>query len=98
MRFSSVVLPAPFGPITPRNSPRSTPNDRSRTACRPPKLRVRDATLSIAGHLADEGFLHPARRQQGGGAVTLHDAPRADHVAPRSDAKRRAGILFHQKN
>src|SRR5512141_2010082 len=37
--FTSVVLPAPFGPIRPRTSPVATDNVTSRSACRPEKWR-----------------------------------------------------------
>src|SRR5690606_1269503 len=39
-----VVLPAPLGPIRPRISPSSTWNDRSATAAKPPKKRLRSST------------------------------------------------------
>src|SRR5690606_33609028 len=38
-RLRVVVLPAPLGPIIAKISPRSTSNDSSLTAAKPPKLR-----------------------------------------------------------
>ena len=38
--LNSVVLPAPFGPMTPQISPASTSNDTSSTATRPRKRLV----------------------------------------------------------
>ena len=52
MRLSSVVLPAPLGPMTPRNWCRFTANDRLSVATRPPKLRVRLRTSSIGSEVA----------------------------------------------
>src|SRR6202012_3868347 len=43
MVLTSVVLPAPFGPISPSTSPRLIPSVTPRRACKPPKRR---ATLS----------------------------------------------------
>src|ERR1700753_1360216 len=43
MVLTSVVLPAPFGPISPSTSPRLIPSVTPRSACKPPKRR---ATLS----------------------------------------------------
>ncbi|EKD60196.1 MAG: hypothetical protein ACD_54C00895G0001 [uncultured bacterium] len=40
-RSNIVVLPAPFGPIRPRISPRATASDMPSTAATPPKRLVR---------------------------------------------------------
>src|SRR6185312_4037705 len=45
---NSVVLPAPFGPITARISPSRTSNDTRSTAVRPPKLLLSSRTSRIA--------------------------------------------------
>src|SRR6202012_4563873 len=37
--LTSVVLPAPFGPINPSTSPRLIPSVTPRSACKPPKRR-----------------------------------------------------------
>src|SRR5438552_5345297 len=47
-----VVFPAPFGPSRPKTSPRSTENDTSRQAGRPPNDLV-SPFASIAGNAAD---------------------------------------------
>ena len=47
IRLKTVVLPAPFGPISPRISPCCNSNDRSETARKPPKsLRKLDTSSS----------------------------------------------------
>src|SRR4051812_49229218 len=46
MTLSSVVLPAPFGPITPNVSPWRTPNVTPSSAVSPPKRFVTDRTAS----------------------------------------------------
>ena len=43
IRSNSVVLPAPFGPMSPTTSPGATVNDTSSTARMPPKRRPRHA-------------------------------------------------------
>src|SRR5579864_6876794 len=47
-RLNSVVLPAPFGPISPTISPSRTANETPSTARSPPKVRERPATSSTA--------------------------------------------------
>ena len=44
-----VVLPAPFGPMSPTTSPGCTSKLTSSTATTPPKRTVRSATVSVAG-------------------------------------------------
>src|SRR5579883_2391464 len=46
MRLSTVVLPAPFGPIRPCTLPCSTPNDTSSAARTPPNVRVTRSSAS----------------------------------------------------
>jgi len=46
-RRKSVVLPAPFGPMRPTSSPRSTAIETSSTACTPPKAIERPLPSSI---------------------------------------------------
>src|SRR5262250_1843803 len=43
-----VLLPEPFGPISPRISPFATSNDTLLTAVKPPKRLVNPSTVSIA--------------------------------------------------
>src|SRR5437763_9438795 len=52
-QLKSVVLPAPFGPMSPRISPRLTTNDTSSRARTPPKCTETWATSSsgISGDL-----------------------------------------------
>src|SRR5947209_963460 len=46
IRLKVVVLPEPFGPISPRISPGCTANDTSLTAVKPPNRLVRPDTSS----------------------------------------------------
>src|SRR5213083_1572728 len=46
MRRKNVVLPAPFGPMIERSSPRRTPTDTCLTAMRLPNARVRSRVSS----------------------------------------------------
>src|SRR5262245_47519719 len=48
MQLNTLVLPAPFGPISASNSPRSTLSDRPSSTTRPPKRSVRLSTSSSA--------------------------------------------------
>src|SRR5580704_14285300 len=46
MQLSTLVLPAPFGPISASSSPASTCSDTSLRTARPPKLSERCSTAS----------------------------------------------------
>ena len=48
MQLNSVVLPAPFGPITPSTSPPATPSETLSSAVIPPKRTVTPCTASAA--------------------------------------------------
>src|SRR3954466_5629719 len=69
-RLTSVVLPAPFGPITAWISPTVSSSDTSFTATRPPKrlvsAAVRSAVSAIAAlrHYLIEQRLHAAGKRQ----------------------------------
>src|SRR5277367_3621963 len=65
MRFSSVVLPEPFGPKMPRISCSPIWKDTSETATSPPKRRVRFCTSSSTAQ-GREGAKETARQQQDG--------------------------------
>ena len=45
-QLNSVVLPEPFGPISPRISPSRTSNDTPLSAMKPPNCFVRPVTVS----------------------------------------------------
>src|SRR5258707_3945594 len=49
MRLAAVLLPAPFGPISPVILPRATVNEQSSTARRPPKALTRCCTSNRMG-------------------------------------------------
>src|ERR1041384_1014581 len=48
MQLSTLVLPAPFGPISANSSPRATRSDTRSSTCRPPKRNDNASTLSSA--------------------------------------------------
>src|SRR4051812_27284831 len=56
-----VDLPAPFGPRTPKISPRSTVSETSRTATRRPKVRDRFSALTMGSALIVCSGLRPPR-------------------------------------
>src|SRR3981081_2535164 len=58
MRFTSVVLPAPFGPMRPNASPGGITRSTAFTATTPPKRLVRPAASSNIGR---PDLLQPAR-------------------------------------
>src|SRR5688500_181767 len=52
-RRRSVVLPAPFGPKTARQSPGARENETPATACLDPKARAMSATSTIGAPVAE---------------------------------------------
>src|SRR5437660_1624072 len=48
MQFNTLVLPAPFGPISANSSPRSMESETRSSTCSPPKRRLSDETASSA--------------------------------------------------
>src|SRR5215203_3014624 len=48
MQLSTLVLPAPFGPISANSSPAATANDTPSSTVSPPKRRLSAATSSSA--------------------------------------------------
>src|SRR5688500_2258371 len=74
MQLKAVVLPAPFGPISPTISYSLTSRLKSWSACRPPKRIDRSRTSST-----DTGALHSA------GAVVLRvqESVHVEGLAPR---------------
>src|SRR5436305_5001541 len=48
IQLSTLVLPAPFGPIRANNSPRLTRSETRSSTCRPPKRSVNSSTSSSA--------------------------------------------------
>ena len=53
--LKSVVLPAPFGPITPTTSPRPTLNDTPASAANPPNMTLTSRTTRPAGSASATG-------------------------------------------
>jgi hypothetical protein len=51
MQLNSVVLPEPFGPISPRISPSRTSKETPLSAVNPPKRLVTPATLSMSARV-----------------------------------------------
>src|ERR1700681_4732960 len=48
MQLSTLVLPAPFGPMSAKSSPGSAANETSSSTTRPPNRKVRRSTASSA--------------------------------------------------
>src|ERR1700716_2972653 len=61
--LTSVVFPAPLGPIKPKMVPSSISRDTSSTACTPPKLRL--TLVSCSRALTHSPARPPARRDDG---------------------------------
>src|SRR6266480_6672902 len=76
-RFTSVVLPAPLGPIKPKMVPCSISRDTSSTACTPPNDRL--TLLSCSSALTRSPARPPARRDDG------EAAPADDALRPEDD-------------
>src|SRR6185437_4087958 len=80
----SVVLPAPFGPSNPKNSPASTRRSTSQSACTSPKRLATPATWT-AGTEGGVAFIEerrtPARRPASGEQRldAVDDGERAQH-------------------
>ena len=76
----SVVLPAPFGPISPTTSPGWTSSDASRHGDDPAELHVdvADAQRDRCDRFALDG-----RERRRGSLRPLHDAPDPREQAPR---------------
>ena len=85
MTLNAVVLPAPFGPISPEICPASTSNDTPSRATMPPKRSVMSLTDSNVA-TAPERLL--ARRDRGNraryGSLGAHSA--ASPIAPARSA------------
>src|SRR6478735_5133165 len=75
MTLTSVVLPAPFGPIRPYIEPRSTSSDTPSTARTPPKCLW---TLS-SRRSTDPSLPRPPARPHDGQSTTAYDPLRPEH-------------------
>src|SRR5271156_168299 len=92
IRLSSVVLPEPFGPISPKTSPGETARDMSLTATNPPNAFVKPSTSSNAAMIS----ALPGRARQDPGPAVFDRAgdPAREHDRPRQpgpDAVQRSG-------
>src|SRR5438876_4057640 len=76
-RFTSVVLPAPLGPIKPKMVPSSISRDTSSTACTPPNDRL--TLVSCSNALTRPPARPPARRDDG------EATPADDALRPEDD-------------
>src|SRR5438309_2534424 len=85
IRLKSVVLPAPFGPITLTISPSSTPRSRSDTTASPPN-ESETPRSSSSGASATSDDLHSPLAQQ---AVRPQDHQRDQDQAEHDEAHRR---------
>src|ERR1700761_6091246 len=94
MVLTSVVLPAPFGPINPSTSPRLIPSVTPRSACNPPKRRATAFRRKISSASSDmlglsEQHAWPQRdqsvrqeQQQQNDQYAEHTGVELDVVAP----------------
>src|SRR6478736_5749950 len=81
MQLKTVVLPAPFGPISAVISPRRTSNETSSTAVRPPKRMVKWSIVSSGSE-----FINAIRRPS---AVAFFDQRRGNAAAlPKRNRRR----------
>src|SRR5437016_5975532 len=92
MRLTSVVLPAPFGPISARRAPRSRVSSMSRATRSAPKLLLRPRIsrtgvvmrVLVAGR-ADYSLTRPQKPPQGGQIIEADQAIAVDHLERRED-------------
>ena len=88
MQFTNVVLPAPFGPRTPRISPRRIVRSTPSTAARPPNFFV----MPVATRMGSPGI---ARR--GRGTALIRSTRWARTFARRSDARNGRSPPFRRR-
>src|SRR4051812_20546193 len=114
MQFSTLVLPAPFGPIKASSSPASTCSDTSVSTVRPPNRSDKRSTASsamrmllpqraiaaalLAAGLPQIGPLDLAPAAQLGGGPLQRDAAVLEHVTVVGDRQRHADILLHKQD
>src|SRR5580658_9861667 len=66
--LNSVVLPAPFGPMSPVTPPVGTEMDTSLSTWAPPKaMHTSDTSRAGIGHSFDSGYAADRRRRRRGG-------------------------------
>src|SRR3954469_1656536 len=88
-----VDLPAPFGPSTPKISPRSTVSETSRTATRRPKVRDRFSVLTMGSAVIVCSGLRPPRLATHYKARSSRSSARLrGHVPVQSGERWRAGV------
>src|SRR3954454_18499111 len=80
-RLNSVVLPAPFGPISAVMAPRCTSMWSTSTAVRPPKVRFTPSTTRIGSGLATPGSVATPSVQDGARVSEVTDR----HLPPVPD-------------
>src|SRR5581483_6913930 len=84
MQLKQVVLPAPFGPISPVTRPSGTSNETSLSAAIPPKRIVRSRTSSSAGTPLLLGLGQRARVDENARRRPVGPEPlRRDHLRDR---------------
>src|SRR5215831_16802074 len=114
MQLSTLVLPAPFGPIRASNSPGSTCSDTSVSTVSPPNRSDRRSTVSsamrmlpperavaaalLATSLAQIRLLDLAPAAQFGGRPLQRDATVLKDVAVIGNGERHADVLLHQQH
>src|SRR6266704_3625531 len=91
MQLSTLVLPAPLGPISANSSPAATANDTSSITTRPPNRSVRRSTTSLAipppaAAVLFDGAVAPARTAR---------LPEIEFLDVRMAAQPRAAAVEH---
>src|SRR6059058_1582300 len=86
-RLTSVVLPAPLGPIRPKMVPSSISTDTLSTACTPPNERL--TLVSCSSALTRSPARPPARRDDG------EAAPADDALRPEDDDQDQDDAIDH---
>src|ERR1043166_7917252 len=86
MQLNSVVLPAPFGPMSPTISPGSMASDTSRFASRPPKRLVAASTLSRAAMALSKAQPPGPRQREQAGRTERRDDDNDEAVHDQVDA------------
>src|SRR5260370_30489079 len=81
MVLTSVVLPAPFGPISPSTSPLLIPSVTSESACRPLKCRDTALRRRISDMLRLPEHAGAQRNQAVRQEQQQHDNQHAEHAA-----------------
>ena len=90
-RLRSVVLPAPFGPMSPCTSPAATPSEAPSTAASPPKVRRTPCRLKQHGAPSARPQPGPYPRRERGDALGQEEDDEEEDRPVHEEAKRAGG-------